>query len=125
MSKKLVDKLFGGKPRTEFEDYVDLDTDESEEITGTEPAELYVRVADMSTLNELPELKKEVYNGNMVIVDISLLKRDKLNTDRAIKELKMVASDVHGDIAGLGEDKVIVTPTGVKIDRTKVLSSRY
>lgn len=125
MSKSFVDKLFGGKSKADIEDYVDLDSGEYEEATGSEPAEMYVRVAEISTLNELPDLKKEVYNGNMVIVDISLLRRDKLNTDRAIKDLKQVANDVHGDIAGLGEDKVLVTPTGVKIDRTKLGQSRY
>lgn len=45
--------------------------------------------------------------------------------DRALKDLKEVIIDVHGDIAGIKEDQVLVTPTGVKIDRSKVIGGRY
>ena len=85
------------------------------------PAEMYVRVAQLTTQNELPEIKKEVYDGNILMIDISHIKSDKSMSERAVRDLKQVAADVHGDIAGIGENQIIVTPTGIRIDRTKII----
>lgn len=119
-------KLFGGAsaPKSDVDEYVNLDLSEYEEVLETEPAEMYIRIAELNNLNEMPDLKKQIYEGNLLLIDISILKRDKFNLDRAIKELKQVVDDVHGDIAGVGEDQIIVTPMGVRIDRSKILGAR-
>jgi len=121
-------ELFKGagksKSKSNVDEYVDLDLSDYEEVIENEPAEMYIRIAELNNLNELPELKKEVYDGNLLLVDISLLKRDKFNLDRAIKELKQVVDDVHGDIAGVGEEQVIVAPMGVRIDRSKIFGGK-
>jgi len=119
-------ELFRGatKSKSNVDEYVDLDLSDYEEVIENEPAEMYIRIAELNNLNELPDLKKEVYDGNMLLVDISLLKRDKFNLDRAIKELKQVVEDVHGDIAGVGEEQVIVAPMGVRIDRSKIFGGK-
>ena len=119
-------ELFKGtaKSKSNVDEYVDLDLSDYEEVIENEPAEMYIRIAELNNLNELPELKKEVYDGNLLLVDISLLKRDKFNLDRAIKELKQVVEDVHGDIAGVGEEQVIVAPMGVRIDRSKIFGGK-
>jgi SepF-like predicted cell division protein (DUF552 family) len=112
-----------GTPRSEVE-YVDLDLGNYEEVLETEPAEMYVRIAELNNLNEIPDLKKEIYEGNILFIDISLIKRDKFNLDRAVKELKQVVEDVHGDIAGIGDEQIIVTPMGVRIDRSKIFGGK-
>jgi SepF-like predicted cell division protein (DUF552 family) len=119
-------ELFKGsaKSKSNVDEYVDLDLSDYEEVIENEPAEMYIRIAELNNLNELPDLKKEIYDGNMLLVDISLIKRDKFNLDRAIKELKQVVEDVHGDIAGIGEEQVIVAPMGVKIDRSKIFGGK-
>lgn len=124
MSK--IKKLFGGvaAPKSEIDEYVDLDLSKYEEVLETEPAEMYIRIAELNNLNEVPELKKEIYDGNLLLIDISLLKRDKFNLDRAVKELKQVVEDVHGDIAGIGDDQILVAPMGVRIDRSKITGGR-
>ena len=124
MSK--IKKLFGGTSvsKSEVDEYVDLDLSKYEEVLETEPAEMYIRIAELNNLNEIPELKKEIYDGNLLLIDISLLKRDKFNLDRAIKDLKQVVEDVHGDIAGIGDDQVLVAPMGVRIDRSKISGGR-
>jgi hypothetical protein len=122
-----MDKLFGSGTKTtsSAEEYTELDLGKYEEVMDEEPAETYVRVAELTNLNELPSLKKEIYDGNILMIDISNIKADKLMLDRALKDLKEVIIDVHGDIAGIKEDQVLVTPTGIKIDRSKVIGGRY
>jgi hypothetical protein len=81
-----------------------------------------VRVGELSSLGQIPELKREIYNGNIVIVDITPVKGDSLTRDRALKDLKQVALDVSGDIAMINDNQVVVTPMSIKIDRTKFTS---
>ncbi|VVB69184.1 Cell division protein SepF [uncultured archaeon] len=57
-------------------------------------------------------------------MDISGLKRDKAALDRAIGELKKAVEDISGDIAGLGDDLVVFVPSGIKIDREKVVGGK-
>ncbi|HID26331.1 MAG TPA: DUF552 domain-containing protein [Methanosarcinales archaeon] len=126
MSKKLK-KLFGGiksTPKEETEEYTELDLGDYEDALE-DSTKMYIRVAELTNINELPDIKKEIYNGNIMIIDISLIKHDNLLLDRIIKDLKQVANDVHGDIAGIGDDQVIVSPGGVKIDRVKVVGGVY
>jgi SepF-like predicted cell division protein (DUF552 family) len=124
---KIMNKLFGGssKTATSEDEYSELDLTKYEEVLDDEPAVTYVRVAELTNLNELISLKKEIYDGNIVMIDISNIKADKLMLDRALKDLKDVVIDVHGDIAGIKEDQVLVTPTGIKIDRSKIIGGRY
>jgi len=114
MPTKIKELLFGPTPKQTVDEYADL------VVIEDEPAETYIRVAELSNLDGIPDLKKELYDGNIVIVDISLIKRDRLVLERALHDLQEVISDVSGDIAGLGEDLVITTPTGIKIDRSRL-----
>lgn len=124
---KFMDKLFGsgGKAATDADEFTELDLSKYEQVLESEPAETYIRVAELSNLNDMPALKKEIYDGNILMIDISNIKGDKLLLDRALKDLKDVVTDVRGDIAGLKDDQVLVTPTGIKIDRSKILGGRY
>ena len=117
------------KYSVEEEDFTELDRSTSEEVIGEEVIEeevvkIYVRVAGLTNLNDLALIKKEMYKGNILMVDISTIKNDRLMLDRALKGLKDVVIDIHGDIAGLKEDHVLVTPKGFKIDRSKIVSRR-
>jgi len=119
----IIDKILGRSEKISVEDYEELDLSEYEaEIT--EAAATYIKVAEVAGLNEIPEIKREIYDGNIVVADIAFLKHDKLTLDRVLKDLKQLAEDVKGDIVGLGEDYVIITPTGIKVDRNKIRSGR-
>ncbi|MBP2147045.1 SepF-like predicted cell division protein (DUF552 family) [Methanofollis sp. W23] len=100
---------------------MDLDLSTFEGAARDEPASMYVKVAQINDIKDTPRVKDEVYNGNMVIVDITRLKLDKIMYERVLKDLREVANDVNGDIIGLGEQQyVIVAPMSVKISREKI-----
>jgi Uncharacterized conserved protein len=124
---KLIDKILGGnvKSTTSADDYTEIDLSKYEEVLEEEPAETYVKIADVSNLNQISSLKQEIYNGNILMIDISSIRGDDLMRDRILKELKDVVVDVHGDIAGVKGNTVIVTPTGIKIDRSKITGGKY
>ncbi|HON80769.1 MAG TPA: cell division protein SepF [Methanoregulaceae archaeon] len=117
---KFLDSLLGKSTPSTEDDYMDLDLEAFEEAEIGAPA-MFVKIAQISDIKESPRIKDEVYNANIVIVDISRLKMDKVMYERVLKDLKEVARDVNGDIAGLGDQHyVIITPNSVKISRDKI-----
>jgi hypothetical protein len=120
-----IEKLFKPEKReTSDEDFVEIETYEYKEVSEEKPASMYVKVAELVSLNDINEVKKHVYEGNIVIVNIGPMGTDRLVRERVIKELKKVVDDIEGDIVGLGETQLILTPSGVKVDRNKITSVR-
>ena len=118
-----LDGVFGSKKDTLTEDeYMKLDLASYEGVAGAEePAVMYVKGASIAAIKDCPRVKDEVYNNNIVIVDITKLKLDKIMFDRVMGDLRAVSKDVNGDIIGLGDQRyVIITPTGVRISREKI-----
>jgi hypothetical protein len=116
---KIIDTLLGKSASSSDDDYMELDLASYEEH-GSAPA-LLVKIATINDIKDTPRIKDEVYSGNIVIVDISRLKMDKISYERVLKDLKEVAKDVNGDIIGLGDQRyVVLTPMSVKISRDRI-----
>jgi SepF-like predicted cell division protein (DUF552 family) len=116
-----LDSIIGRNPSVSEDDYMELDLQAFEGATEEEAASMYVKVATIGDLKDTPRVKDEVYNGNIVIVDVTKLKMDRITYERVLKDLKEVAKDVNGDIVGLGDQRyVVITPMSVKISREKV-----
>lgn len=56
-----MNKLFGSssKNATSSEDFTELDLSKYEEVMDDEPAETYIRVAELTNLGDMPSLKKK------------------------------------------------------------------
>ena len=104
---KIIDTLLGKSSGSSDDDYMELDLASYEEHGAGSPA-LLVKIATITDLKDTPRIKDEVYSGNIVIVDISRLKMDKISYERVLKDLKEVAKDVNGDIIGLGDQRYVV-----------------
>ncbi len=116
-------KLLGKSEKVSVEDYEELDLSEYEAEIESEGA-TYIKVAEITGINEIPEIRRQIYEGNIVIADVAYVKHDKLTFERILKDLRLLAEDVNGDIVGLGEDYIIITPTGIKVDRNKIKGVR-
>jgi hypothetical protein len=117
---KFLDTLLGRSTSSSEDDYMDLDLQAFEEAESSAPA-MYVKIASVGDIKDSPQIKDEIYNGNIVIVDIARLKMDKVMYERVLKDFKEVARDVNGDIIGLGDQRyIVVTPNSVKISRDKI-----
>jgi SepF-like predicted cell division protein (DUF552 family) len=82
---KIFDTLLGKSSTPPEEgDYMELNLEDYE---GTEDAPaLLVKIATVSDIKDSPKIKDEIYNGNIVIVDISRLKMDKVMYDRVLRD---------------------------------------
>jgi len=83
-------------------------------------AKVYLRALPLRTLDDVEMVKREVKSGNILILRISpLAKKSIEDVKRAVDELCEFAKLVGGDIARLGEERVVVTPSSIQIWREK------
>lgn len=111
-------QLFNGRKKDAT--YIDLGEYMQEVAPAETAAAMYVKVADLTKLEDMRAFVDYVYKGNMLILDFTPIAEDEVTLRRATNDLKTVVTDVGGDIAGFGKNLLLVTPTGVKIDRQKL-----
>lgn len=119
----LVSKLFGddtSRRTASTTDYIDLSDYAAAERAGDGAASTYVRVAELKSLDDLKHFSSYIYDGNMLILDFRPVQSDEITLRRLTNELRKIAQDIGGDIAGLGDHHILLTPTGIKVDRRKV-----
>lgn len=117
----LVSRWLGNEPeKMTGSDFIDLSDYAAPEHDGDGAASTYVRFAEISKIEDLADFSRYVYDGNILILDFKKIAGEEIVLKRITNELRKLAQDVSGDIAGLGDSTIIVTPTGVKVDRRKL-----
>lgn len=114
----LMNNLLGGQPTRDSDAYVDLT--EVEQNGHGEQASMQVHVAEISEKQDVIAIKDAVYDGDLVVADITRLRTNDRTADHIIEELRQVAEEVTGDIVKKGDDQLIITPNAVKINREKL-----
>lgn len=80
----------------------------------------YVKAMPLRDLSDVDIVKDEVKAGNVMILRITPLANKSIeDVKRAVNELCEFAESVGGDIARLGEERVVVCPPSVRIWREK------
>ena len=80
----------------------------------------YLKALPLRDLSDLEEIKNEVKNGNVLILRITPLASKSLeDVKRAVNELNEFAESISGDIARLGEERVVICPPNIRIWREK------
>jgi SepF-like predicted cell division protein (DUF552 family) len=114
MSKILGDS--GGTRATE--DYVELNADDLQ-VEDVE-IETQVRIANIGDKSDVIDIKDAVYDGDIVIADITRHTTQDRTMEHITDELKQVAREVSGDIVQKDDDQLIITPAGVSISRERL-----
>jgi SepF-like predicted cell division protein (DUF552 family) len=86
--------------------------------TPPPPKTVYLKTSTLNSLEELDKIKGELESGNIAIIRLTpLFDKDLDDVKRAVRNLKKFIGEIDGDIASLGEDRIVVTPSHVKIWR--------
>jgi len=98
------------------EGYVELDTG-----GGDIRPKIIVRPFVMQDFEDIKEILECLREGNTILlINIKPLKdKDLVELKRAINKLKKTTDAIEGEIAGFGEDYIVVTPSFAKIYRSK------
>jgi SepF-like predicted cell division protein (DUF552 family) len=113
----LMSKLIGGGQRS-ADEYVELDIDDFD--AGASEANTQVHIAEISNKQDVVDIKDAVYDGGLVIADITRHTTSDRTMEHIYDELKQVANEVGGDVVQKDDDQVIITPGGMKVAREKL-----
>ena len=112
-----MSKILGDRSGS-TEDYVELDLDDFD--TASADAAVQVHIAEIDGQEDVIAIKDAVYDGDLVIADITRLRTKDSTVEHVIDELRQVSREVGGDIVQKGDDQLIVTPSGIGISREKL-----
>lgn len=116
--KGFLDRLLGVGPQEEgvSDDYLELE--EGGEYVQFDTPARYIKVTKLKGFADIDISARELSEGNIVIVDIQpLADRSTKELKHAIDEMKDICLSMGGDIAGITEYHLILTPPNVKIER--------
>ncbi|MEW5937254.1 MAG: cell division protein SepF [Candidatus Thermoplasmatota archaeon] len=105
------------------EQYIDLGEATFEDEPGAAEGSARVRVAEIFRYEDINDLTQNLYAGNVLVIDYTSIANDELAMKRLVNELKAVARDTGGDVAGIAKNLLIATPSGMKVDRSKIRGS--
>ena len=106
------------------EDNVNLDEflntlDQVEEETY-ENADALVKPLELNTDVDAEAIIREVKQGNLVLANIAdLNKRNKAKLKELLGRIKSEVKAMDGDMAGISAERILVTPSKVKIIKKK------
>ncbi|KYH41647.1 MAG: hypothetical protein AYL31_004030 [Candidatus Bathyarchaeota archaeon B26-1] len=90
------------------------------DVLSTIPDKVYLKAIPLKVLDDVDVIKREVKSGNILIVKVSPLAKKSIDdVKRAVSELCEFTELIGGDIARLGEERVVITPAFVKIWRER------
>ena len=109
---RFVDRIKGAENTTE------------KTLTTNVPDKVYLRALPLRNLDDVDTIKQEVKSGNILILRVSpLAKKSIEDIKHAVSELCRFTESVGGDIARLGEERVVITPSFIRIWREKTTIS--
>jgi SepF-like predicted cell division protein (DUF552 family) len=104
------------KPRKEEDEKTAMPPTEGKTILN----KTYLKAMPLRDLSDLETIKNEVKRGNILILRITPLASKSIeDMKRAVNELYEFAESIGGDIARLGEERVVICPQNIRIWREK------
>lgn len=101
-----------GKLKGEEQEYLELDMEEEQS------KQLLVEVERLDNYADSDRLQRKVREGNILIVKIKDLKaKDMEELKRAVEKLRKTCLAINGDIAGMGDEWLILTPATARVHR--------
>jgi SepF-like predicted cell division protein (DUF552 family) len=80
----------------------------------------YHKAMPLKALGDVENVKSEVKNGNIIILRVTPLASKSIDDVKsAVNELTAFAESIEGDIARLGEERVVICPKNIRIWREK------
>jgi uncharacterized protein len=80
--------------------------------------EILLKALALRSVDEIPKIQEDVTNQTIVILKVTPLAQKSLDELKSsVEQLYEFATSVGGDIARLGDERVVITPPGVRIWR--------
>lgn len=86
----------------------------------TQKAPTYLKAITLRDVSDVHAIKEDIKKSMILVLRVTPLAQKNVDELRkAVEEIYSIAKNADADIARLGEERIIVTPTGVKIWRAE------
>lgn len=111
----VLEKLFGkGIDNLGEDEFIELDTEGLQSATGKIP----IKIDKIEDFADSDRIQKDLREGSIVLAKIKALKeKDLSELKRAIEKLRKTSIALNGDIVGIDEDWIILTPSFAHVAR--------
>lgn len=111
---KIKKAFSGSKGEGSAEDYLEIDLEKEQK-----DSKVMVKLFVLKKYDDVTAILNVLREGyTIAIIDIKVLKsKDPIELKRAVSKVKKTAEALEGNIAGFGDNLLIVTPPFAKIER--------
>jgi hypothetical protein len=84
----------------------------------TQNTPVYLKALTLRDISDITAIKEDIKKHMILILRVTpLAQKDVEELRKVVEDLYSYAQSVGGDIARLGEERIVITPPGVKIWR--------
>jgi len=114
---KAINKILGRKKREEPQAEAEM---EEVQPQAPLPPKVYLKALPLRNLEDVDLIKNEIKLGNILVIRVTPLAKKSIDdVKRAVGELNEFVQTFGGDMARLGEERVVITPPFVRIWRRR------
>ena len=115
---KDLSKALGISRDMDIEDF--MNAAEAEDIDVLhKAADFYVKPISLQSEGDTTIVEDELKQKNIILLNIAPLARNPAKLKQVVNQLRGFVVGINGDIARIDEDKILLTPTNVKIVKRK------
>jgi len=113
-----LSKALGMSKDMDVEEYMDAVELEDVDLLN-EPADFYVKPVALESEADVRVIQDELKQKNIILLNITPMMRNKNKLTALINELKVFVTKIGGDVARIDNEKLLLTPSKVKIVKKK------
>ena len=84
----------------------------------TQKTPVYLKALTLRDITDITSIKEDIKNDMIIILRVTpLAQKDVEELRKVVEDLYSYVQSLGGDIARLGEERIVITPPGVKIWR--------
>ncbi len=110
--------VLGATKELDVEEYMNMEEMENVDVMN-EPADFYVKPVSLQNESDLAVIQSELQKKNIILLNIAELEKRPNTLKTMIDNLKVYVDKINGDIARLDNEKILLTPTKVKIIKSR------
>ena len=113
-----ITKSIGVSKDMNLEEYMNTVEMENVDVLH-EAADFYVKPIALETENDIHVIMEELKAKNIVLLNVGPMSKQPNKLKQTIDNIKMFVTKINGDIARIDNDKILLTPSKVKIVKNK------
>ena len=113
-----ISKSIGLNKEMNLEEYMNTVEMENVDVLH-EAADFYVKPVALEKEADVSVIMEELKNKNIVLLNINPMSKQPNKLRQTIDNIKIFVTKINGDIARIDEDKILLTPSKVKIVKSR------